>query len=346
MATPRPAAPASRIIGVKVHRLISVASTSSLDTVVLRAGDSSLTLIPALGGKIASLRLSGREWLWTSDLIPRRVPDDSMRADTASYVEMADTGGYDECFPTVAACTLPPGVPEFGGLHLPDHGELWSQQPTIDVDRDADGEHAIVTWTGRRMPYRFVRTSRLGHDGWVTMRYVATNTGRVRMPFLWSAHPLLPLTDHTRVYLPAGARLRVDASHGLAVRRTSDHAWPMLLLDGAAVDLSHPAAVGDGGACKLFLDLPAGPVQAAVEEGGRRLELALDGSAIPHFGLWINNRGWTPFAGGRPYRNMAFEPCIGAPDSLANALGTWNAAAWLEPGETRRWSLVWSAGRG
>ncbi len=71
------------------------------DRIILRGGGSSVAIDPALGGKISSLHLAGREWLWTSDAIPRRVPDDAMRSDDASYVELADTGGFDECFPTV-----------------------------------------------------------------------------------------------------------------------------------------------------------------------------------------------------------------------------------------------------
>ncbi len=82
-----------------------------------------------------------------------------------------------------------------------------------------------------------------------------------------------------------------------------------------------------------------------VDEDGARLDVTLEGDDVTHFGIWINNRGWTPFEGGEPYRNLAFEPCIGAPDSLAAALGNWDAAAWLAPGQTRIWSLTWSATR-
>ncbi len=317
--------------------------TSTSDTLVLRGGTTTVAIAPALGGKIASLRLAAREWLWTSDVIPPRVPDERTRADDdASYVETADTGGYDECFPTVGRCVVPESVARFGGLRLPDHGELWSQQPAVHAA--SDGNEATLTWVGRRMPYELARTVRVDADGGVAMRYAASNTGDAPLPFLWSAHPLLPLTARTRVHLPPGARLRVDAAHGLAVRDAAgDHAWPTLPVDGGTLDLSHPAAAGDAFACKLFLDLPPGPVVAAVEEDGARLEVAMDGGDVTHFGLWLNNGGWTPFVGGRPYRNLAFEPCIGAPDSLADALGRWDAAAWLAPGETRRWTLDWRA---
>ena len=320
---------------------------STPEPLVLRGGSTSVALVPALGGKIASLHLAGREWLWTSDVIAPRVPDDALRADdAASYVRVADTGGYDECFPTVGACTLPEAVPGFGALRLPDHGELWAQQPTVEVAPADVGAEATLTWTGRRMPYEFRRAVRVDGDGRVVMRYAATNRGDAPLPFLWSAHPLLPLTARTRVRLPTGARLRVDAAHGLALDpHGADGAWPTLQVDGRAVDASHPAGVADGYACKLFLDLPTGPVVAAVEEDGARLEVAMDGGEVTHFGLWLNNGGWTPFANERPYRNLAFEPCIGAPDSLRDALGRWDSAAWLAPGETRRWTLAWSGRR-
>ena len=94
------------------------------------------------------MSIAGREWLWRNDKLPYRTP-----LDGASYGATADTGGYDECFPTIAPCHLPPDVPVYGGLALPDHGELWSGRPALDVSTpDAGGATARTVWTGRRMP--------------------------------------------------------------------------------------------------------------------------------------------------------------------------------------------------
>ena len=90
----------------------------------LQGGATRVRIVPALGGRIVSLVALGREWLWTNEALPAREP-----ADGASYGETGDSGGYDECFPTVAACNIPNGVARFGGLALPDHGELWAQRP-------------------------------------------------------------------------------------------------------------------------------------------------------------------------------------------------------------------------
>ena len=314
-----------------------------METIVLANGGTSITIIPALGGKIASMRLAGREWLWTSDVIAPVAPDERVAADDAvSYVRTADTGGYDECFPTVGACVVPASVPGAGGVRLPDHGELWSQAPRVRVDRDAGRALLVATWEGRRMPYVFERAAEVLADGRVELRYAATNRGAQPIPFLWSAHPLLPLTARTRLVLPDRARMRVYAEHNVPLGGAgSEHEWPHVEVGGVARSFARPAAVAERYACKLFLDLPAHARRLAVEEGAARLEVEIDAAEVPHFGLWVNNRGWTPFDGGTPYQNFAFEPCIGAPDTLDDALGAWNAPAWLGVGETRRWTLTW-----
>src|SRR4030095_7263657 len=174
--------------------------------VELRGGGSRVLIVPVLGGKIAQMELGGRQWLWTSDVTPYAVPDEN-----ASYAETADTGGYDECFPTLAACNVPTWVRGFGGAPLPDHGELWSQAPEVDVRTSPSGQSAVTTWIGRRMPYRFSREVRVTPTGAVECDYEAKNTGTDRVPFIWSAQPMLPLTSTTRIDLPQATTLHVYA---------------------------------------------------------------------------------------------------------------------------------------
>jgi hypothetical protein len=174
----------------------------------------------------------------------------------------------------------------------------------------------------------------------------------VPLPFLWSAHPLLPLTPDTRLDLPEGARVRVWSQHGVDLGgEGAEYRWPRLGVGGREVDFSVPNDVpADGWSCKLFLDLAdarlAGArgdeVVLAVEQGGARLEVMLETREVPHFGLWINHGGWTPFPGVR-YMNVGFEPCIGMGDTLDAALGAWASAAWLPAGRSRRWTLEWRA---
>lgn len=302
--------------------------------VELRGGhDAAVLLVPSLGGKLAELWLGGRQWLWRSDVTPM-----APGADGASYVETADSGGWDECFPTVGACRVPSWVKGAGGLQLPDHGELWSQAPTVEVTAAGASQSARCTWHGVRWPYRVEREVRVDEAGVVHLTYQATNDGRDRLPFLWSAHPLFPLSEHTQVLLPEGTRLRVYARRGIDLGEPrSEHRWPFVRAGARAFDFARPWEVAKRYACKLFLDMPEG--EAVLREGDRELVMQWDARQVPHLGLWLNKRGWTPFRDEAPYLNLAVEPAIGAPDTIEDALGDWKAAAWLEPGELRSWSL-------
>jgi galactose mutarotase-like enzyme len=301
--------------------------------VELRGGESSVLLVPSLGGKLAELCLAGRQWLWHSDLTPMRPGTDG-----ASYVETADSGGWDECFPTVAPCRVPSWVKGVGGANLPDHGELWSQAPEVDIATSEYGQTAKCTWRGVRWPYRFERAVRVDREGTVHLSYVVANEGQDRLPFLWSAHPLFPMTEHTRLILQEGTRLRVFARHGIDLGEVrSEHQWPNVRAGSRACDFRNPFDVAKRYACKLFLDVREGSVR--LREGDLELEMAWDAGDVPHLGLWLNKQGWSPFNHGPPYLNLAVEPAIGAPDTIDEALGDWKSAAWLEPMERRAWSL-------
>lgn len=307
-------------------------SQPELHRLVLEGGGTRVVLVPALGGKILELHAGGRQWLWSSDVIPL-----APGVDGASYALTADSGGMDECFPTVGPCRLPGDVPGYGGLSLPDHGELWAQAPAFD----ASAGEATCTWTGRRMRYRLVRRLAIGADGAVTLDYTLNNDGAAALPFLWSSHPLFPLTPATRLELPTGARLRVWDWHGLPPPRGPEHRWPRIATAAGELDCSHPWSIAERFACKLFLDVSTGG--AGLVEDGIALRFGFDPGEVTHVGLWLNRRGWTPFPDREPYLNLALEPALGAPDTLTDALAGWASAHWLAPGAERRWRMTVSA---
>jgi galactose mutarotase-like enzyme len=309
--------------------------------VELRGGGSRVVVIPSLGGKISEMELAGRQWLWTSDVLPYAAPTPG-----ASYIETADTGGYDECFPTVGACRIPGWVKAFGGIELPDHGELWSQSPTLEIETTKQGQCAVTSWQGARLPYRLTRIARVAPDGDVVLDYHLANDAEDRFPFIWSSQPLFPMTPDTEVHLPEGAEMRVYGSHRISLGdHQSKHRWPFVRAAGKVMDFLKPFEVAKQYACKLFLDVPEGRGRAILRQDGVELEVDFDASSVGQFGLWLNKQGWTPFKKEAPYLNLAFEPCIGAPDTLSDALGDWKRAQWLEPGEVRSWSLTWRGRR-
>lgn len=328
--------------------MTSTGAAAPIGTVELRGGSARVELMPALGGKISRLWFGDRQWLWHNDQLPFRLPTPG-----ASYHLTADSGGFDECFPTVGPCVMPSIVKGFGGRELPDHGELWAQAPAVRITTDPAGHRAECAWQGAALPYAFTRTIVATPAGEVRCEYAVRNTGEQRLPFIWSAHPLFPLTDATQVELPEGARVRVWAEHGVDLGGVgAEHRWPRVRAGGQLLDFSQPGrAWKKPFACKLFVDLPPRDVAVTVREGNDVLCARFDARDVRHVGLWVNRGGWTPlprtswlpWRKPAPYHTLALEPCIGAGDTLSEALGAWDSAAWLERGAERRWAVTWSA---
>jgi galactose mutarotase-like enzyme len=307
-------------------------TVSGFPAVALRSAELEVVAVPSIGMKLTNLRRrNGREWLWRSDQIPLAPPRPG-----ASYVETADSGGWDECFPTVGPCPVPGAV--LGTPALPDHGELWSAPWTSSVYEHTLGTTLAGSTRGTVFPYDFYREISLDkHEPLVRFRYRVRNTGDFRFPWIWSSHPLLNVQPGSVVGLQGVTQVKVDAVHGRQ--------------DLAAGNVvSWPAAIGgdpDGftfpeegrWAAKLFGDVgEQGFMTLTDPRRGERLEFKVQHQEVPQVGLWINCRGWAP-SGRTPYYNLALEPCIGAPDRLDLAVDEWQTAQTLSPGEERAWSI-------
>jgi galactose mutarotase-like enzyme len=286
--------------------------------------------------KLTNLRrLNGREWLWRSDQIPLAPPSPG-----ASYVETADSGGWDECFPTVGPCPVPGAPP--GTPPLPDHGELWSATWTSSVYENAEGTTLAGSAQGTAFSYEFHRQVAVdSREPVVRFDYALRHTGDTPFPWIWSAHPLLNVRPGSMLDLPGVTRVKVAAVHspsgkGPTLEMNEVVSWP----EAVGQDSGRFTFPTDGGwAVKLFGDLgPEGRMVLTDPRRGERLEMNVRVQAIPQVGIWINCRGWAP-PGRTPYYNLALEPCIGAPDRLDIAVRDWHMAQMLQPGEERSWSV-------
>jgi galactose mutarotase-like enzyme len=310
-------------------------SVSGFPAIALRNDEIEAIVVPALGAKITNLRRlqRGREWLWRSRQIPLALP-----APGASYVETADSGGWDECFPTVGPSPLP-GAPA-GTPPLPDHGELWSTPWTASVYAHAAGTTLSATAAGRALPYEFTRELTVAPDEPVLrLRYRLRHTGDSPFPWIWSSHPLFNVQPGTVLELPGVTQVRIDAVHGRDdLIRGDIVTWPGSI-GGEAERFRFPARDAARWAAKLFGDLgPEGRMALVDPRVGERLEMVVDRREVPQVGVWINVNGWAPQAFA-PYYNLALEPCIGAPDRLEDAVLHWKLAQILRPGDERTWSV-------
>jgi hypothetical protein len=305
--------------------------------VTLSAGGARVEIAPALGGKITRLVLAGRDWLWTNDQLARVAPAAAVAADDgASYVATADTGGYDECLPTVAACTI--DAAGRGPVALPDHGELWSQDaPTERIPADDGAAGRGDALDRARLPYAFSRTitvdaaGRRAHGLRARVaRRRAAAVPLVRPPAapVHPGHAARPPRRRARARLVAAQPRAGRRGRGAPVAGAPRGRARATPFGPREVDFTRPALAprrfGDGGradyTCKLFLDLPRAAagrrVRLGVEQQGARLEVEVDSAEVPHLGLWLNHGGGAGVPGARPYFTLGFEPCIGAPDAL------------------------------
>jgi len=304
---------------------------AGLPAIALREDELEVVVVPSAGMRITNLRRPrGREWLWRSDQIPLARP-----VAGRSYVETADSGGWDECFPTVAPSPLP-GAPS-GASPLPDHGELWAVVWQSSVYEHAGGTTLSASANGQLLPYEFHRDLTVSPgEPILRLSYRLRNLGDAPFPWIWSAHPLLNVQPGSLLELPTVRQVRLDAVHGRSdLARNDIVSWP----SGIGGETERFRFPEDGGwAIKCFGDVgESGRMIVTDPRQGERLTIQVR-AAVLQVGLWINCRGWAP-PGRTPYYNLGLEPCIGAPDSLADAVEKWELAQMLSPGEERAWEL-------
>ena len=311
---------------------ITHGAQDGFEAVQLNTGLLSLSVVPELGGKITSLRdlRTGREWLWRNPRLPyRRV------AANSSYGALADTGGWDECFPTVAACRYPSAP--WAGRAVPDHGELWSRVPAFEISQGADSASLCTVWQGNPLPYRFERqVHATAGSACLRVDYTVSNQGQAPLQFIWSIHPLLAIEPGMQLRLPPEARFNCWTSQPANRLAAAGLSFPLSLGGYDLATLPGPTA---GLALKLWSDpLPAGQGWASLRAQNGSLHMRWDPALLPQVGFWLNLGGWAG-DGGEPYYNLGLEPCIGAQDSLAEAVSRQHVFGELPPGARRAWQL-------
>jgi galactose mutarotase-like enzyme len=312
-------------------------AVAECENVVMRAGECSVTILPQFGGKIASIRVRGRELL-QQPLVPI-VP----RTQAMGFDE-SDASGWDECLPSVAACEV-----EFAGakVPVPDHGDLWR----VDWEKAPEQEPIPGSLTLRgqcfSLPLELTRTVRLEEmpGTWrLGLFYKLTNTGTQPAPWSWSAHPLFAVDEGDWINLPNGMHeLRLEGSGGGRLGKNGDSVrWPMAkLADGGEADMRLTLAADSGVGDKLF----GGPVPAEVKtcwceifrpKARVLIRVSFDAHTTPYLGLWLCYGGW-PQREGPKQMCVAVEPATAPVDSLAET-GHWSRV--LAPGESYEWAMI------
>jgi galactose mutarotase-like enzyme len=313
-------------------------SVAESENVLIHAGDCVVTVLPRFGGKIASIRVGSHELL-QAPLAPIQLRTRTMTFD------QADASGWDECLPSVAACSVKTAA---GQAEIPDHGDLWRVEwarpgaGNREHEKSADSLNLLGKCFS--LPLEVERNIQLTEveRGWrLKVDYRVRNCGKYAVPWSWAAHPLFACEKGDRIQLPASIHsLKVEGSGRERLGKSGGSvAWPIAALpQGGTTDLSFVDRRDSGIGDKLF----AGPLNAtenwcALERVGTglRIRFQFDTLPTPYLGLWICYGGW-PERPGPKQVCVAMEPSTAPVDSLA-VTGEWSRQ--LAPGESFSWPM-------
>jgi galactose mutarotase-like enzyme len=304
-----------------------------VERLVLEAEPLRVEVLPALGGKVSSLRCDGIE------LLQQPLRPYAHRTLTIGFQE-SDASGFDECLPSVSPCEV---VWDSRTIQVPDHGEFW--RLACEVEPRGPGE-VRLTATGSVLPLRFERTLKVDGE-MLEIGYRLENIGNVEVPYGWSAHPLFCVDADDVIVMPTSVKqVTVEGSaHRRLGEKGKVHPWPMAeLSSGRKVDLSLAGDVNDNTGDKLYAAAPLeGWVVIERRQVGLRVQLGFDPVILPWLGLWLCYGGW-PEGQVNRQQCVALEPCTAPGDSLAEVLERgW--ARKLAPGRSASWQMTIVVGR-
>jgi galactose mutarotase-like enzyme len=277
-----------------------------LTEISIRGNFVTLVVVPEAGGKILQLidNESGFNLLWQNPRVPIG------RTYAGAPFDDVWCGGWDDIFPTDAAC-------EFNGNAFHDHGDLWIGPWTWSVEKDGSDELIIrLSRDSVSLPCtldKWITVTRDGHGVSVSLRL--TNHGLSPVRFMWNQHIAHAIGPGSRVHLPVSKMGAVPPAPSLDdVREVT---WP--INDGA--DLSRLAGPEAGVLEFLYaLDIRAGWFAVTHPSHGVAVKIEFDKEVFRTPWLWRVLGGW------RSHYVLLTETCTSLPGSLASAIQNDSAA--------------------
>jgi galactose mutarotase-like enzyme len=314
---------------VEPRSITSDLTETATRCVVLANSAMRVSIIPDLGGKIASIQLipSGEELL-QQPLQPYAPRIRYMR------FEDSDASGWDECLPSVAECEI---QTTSGIARIPDHGDFWQIPWRINSQNENE---LTLSADGFSLPLRFSKTLQLDGSR-LSIAYTIRNLSSEAVDYVWSAHPLFTVESGDCILLPTSiTEVTVEGSaQNRLGKQGTKQSWPHAkLANGDITDLSLAGKITDSTGDKLFTVSPReGWCAIERQRLKERIELRFNPEKLPYLGLWICYGGW-PEQGTNRQQCVALEPCITEGDSLATAVQQRRARTLASRAEDR-WSL-------
>jgi galactose mutarotase-like enzyme len=226
-----------------------------------------------------------------------------VRGEYGGLLSPEQAAGYDDMFPTISECFYEDHP--WKGVHMPDHGEVWS----LDWAVRKEGQALSFTAAGVRLPYRLTRTITLPSANQLRMDYVLENLSDFEMFYLWSAHPLLRAEPACRIVLPEECRQGRTAMSlsGRLGTYGDDFNWPIWTdSKGKSHDLSLLRGHQAQDAEKYFFrnKLIHGWCRFQYPSNGAGLNISFPPDELPYLAIVVAEN-----APGDPRSLILLEPC-------------------------------------
>lgn len=315
--------------------MIEVSKYKDHKNIILKNEFIEMEILPEIGGKIHKIRSvqSGFEFLLQS-----QKPDAGYNsAYYGANFEDYDTSGFDECFPTVSESEIE--LKNGNEIVFPDHGELWSRK----WDYEIIDEKVKLQLNGVQADYLFTKIIELEKNN-IIIKYSVENRENFDFQYLWSAHPLLNVSEGDEIVLPSEVnKLFLNWSSDGSIGSFGEYvSWPKI---DDLNDFSNVRNLEFGKALKLFSDrLNHGLAGCYFRKSDESLLFEFDVNKTPYLGLWLTYGGW-PENALKKHLTVGIEPTNGRPDCLKKGIES-NEVGLMKAGETNTWDIKLSLCKG
>ncbi len=263
------------------------------------------------GGRLSRISYRGYDLL-TPEPANFRPP----RVDQGQY-EQRPVYGYDDCFPSVGACSYPESK-----LSIPDHGELCWLQWDLREEPDC----LAFSVRSKILPLVFTRKMKFT-DSSIIWDFEVLNEGSDPLPFQHSMHPLLRADEITSIELPEFESV-FDWTNGQNLNSMSPDKIREMLLRRS-----------EGSVDMLFLRTVRTGELRWTYSNRMRLRMKFPVEYFPTIGVWWNNRGY-PNEDGIQRCECAFEPTAGFTSNLSQAYINGNCLS-VDAQKRFTWQIRW-----
>jgi galactose mutarotase-like enzyme len=306
------------IIYIKEISLITGTTFKGLNALKIENDKLCVTVIPELGGKIASVFHKGKNFEFYFQHKEGEFSLPELYSDFAEF----DASGFDDCFPSVDSCSVDINDRT---VQYPDHGEIWSKSMSYEIS----GDVLILRSESVILPYTYEKRVSLSDDT-LSLNYKITNNGGESFPCIWTMHGLLNCEDDMEIYLPRGTVSVISVQDSKVFGKAGAVlSYPEAVTrEGAPYHLNKIKPVTAGKTEKFYVngEITTGECGVYYPSKDLHCRIIFETDKLPYLGLWITEGGF------RGDYNLALEPSTGFYDSIdiAERNGKLNM---LSPGE-------------